>query len=437
MGVAKVSMGNPWGIDDDGAGADTQGPEGHDPAPTDDNAWDVRDIDRDTPDVWDAPVTPPAAPTAGNGDGWPQLPSTSRTVTVKPILDPLLAPKVTVANTPEAAAAPRQMLVTIPELAPKPAALVPQMPDRRGTGRSKSSGFVRDQDSSLGRARKKLSALFGGERPMPPEEMIKEIRRPFPGSFNICLINEDGGPGKTTVAALLGLLLATLRTDPVIAIDASPGCGDLVNRVETEGGGGGSVRSLVDQLDYVRRYADLREHTRQAACGLEVLGSDPSVIPSSEFTGEDYGRIIEVIRTYFNLVITDCAAGMISGVVDAVLDDADLLVIVSEGGDGVRAGTWTANYLMERSRKKPHYRELLSDAVVVVNSRTANTRVNVKKVVEFYEQMVRKACPLQFDKHLEGGACIDLEALAPKTYNQLLAVAAAVTSSRAFVEGMR
>lgn len=427
-------MSNPWGIDDED-GEDEPRPGGRDAVPAEDNVWDVREIDSDVPDAWDAPVTPPPATAkAAPGDGWPQMPSTARTVTVKPIIDPLPSPKVTVANTPEPAAAPRQMVVTIPELAPKPAGLVPQMP-ARGTGR-RSSGFVRDADSGLGRARKKLSTLFGGQRPLPPEELIKEIRRPLPGSFNICLINEDGGTGKTTVAALLGLLLATLRTDTVIAIDASPGCGELVNRVETRGGRG-SVRSLVDQLGYVRRYADLREHTRKAACGLEVLGSDPSVIPSSEFTGDDYRRMIGVIRGYYNLVITDCAAGMISGVVDAVLDEADLLVIVSEGGDGVRAGTWTANYLMERSRTKPRYRELLSDAVVVVNSRSANTRVNVGKVVEFYEQMVRKACPLQFDKHLEGGDYVDLEALAPTTYTQLLAVAAAITGSRVFAEGNR
>ena len=34
-------------------------------------------------------------------------------------------------------------------------------------------------------------------------------------------------PGKTTMTALLGMLVAELRRDPVIALDANPDFGDL------------------------------------------------------------------------------------------------------------------------------------------------------------------------------------------------------------------
>ncbi|GAA3142584.1 hypothetical protein GCM10020255_019720 [Rhodococcus baikonurensis] len=61
--------------------------------------------------------------------------------------------------------------------------------------------------------------------------LAKSIRRPLNEPKNIAFINEGGGTGKTTTAVLLGLLLASLRNGPIVAVDASPGCGDLGNRV--------------------------------------------------------------------------------------------------------------------------------------------------------------------------------------------------------------
>jgi MinD-like ATPase involved in chromosome partitioning or flagellar assembly len=417
-------MSNPWGLPDehDAAGGeddtDTEAPD----------SWDERAIDADIPDDWDTPVEPrrpkPRTPEVPH---WPAPPAGTRTVTV----DPLAKPTITAeGDSADEAPKVRQMLVTIPEDRPKPAATVlkPNFSDS-----SRKAAFVRSSDTGMGKLKKGLSGLFRGDhRTPPPSQLIERVKRPAPAPINIALINEDGGTGKTTVAVLLGLLFATLRNDQVIALDASPGCGELANRTPRESHGRGSVRSLVEQIDYITRYAHVREHTTQLPCRLEVLGSDPSVIPESEFTGEHYDSIIEIIRTFYNVIITDCAAGMLSSVVDAVLEDADVLVIVSEGSDGVRAGYWTANFLMQRSAKKPHYKQLLEDAVVVVNSRTENTRVNTKKVVGYYEQICRAAVELPFDKHLEGGDTIELDALASGTYNQLLAIAAAVTASKAF-----
>ncbi|WP_161987445.1 MinD/ParA family ATP-binding protein [Prescottella subtropica] len=261
------------------------------------------------------------------------------------------------------------------------------------------------------------------------------MKRPLQAPKTIAFINEGGGTGKTTNAVLLGMTLAAHRGGPVIAVDASPGCGDLANRVPAPKSTTGTVRSVVAQAGQITSYEQVRAHTNKLSSGLEVLAADSSMSTEAVFTGSAYEVLAATLRRHYEVVITDCAAGMVSDVVDAVLADADLVVIVSEGGDGVRSSTWTANWMNEHSQTNPRYKQLLEDAVVVVNSRHDRTNTNTAKIIDFYRNIVRAVVELPFDQHLEGGNIIDVNKLSEKTREQLLVFADAVMSADGIVRG--
>ncbi|MBM4569128.1 AAA family ATPase [Rhodococcus hoagii] len=255
------------------------------------------------------------------------------------------------------------------------------------------------------------------------------MKRPLRTAKTIAFINEGGGTGKTTNAVLLGMTLAAHRGGPVIAVDASPGCGDLANRVPAAKSPVGTVRSVVTQAGQITSYEQVRAHTNKLSSGLEVLAADSSMASEAVFTGPAYEVLAATLRRHYEVIITDCAAGMVSDVVDAVLADADLVVIVSEGGDGVRSSTWTANWMNEHSQENPRYKQLLEDAVVVVNSRHDRTNTNTAKIIDFYRNIARAVVELPFDQHLEGGNIIDVNKLSETTRTQLMVFADAVMSA--------
>jgi MinD-like ATPase involved in chromosome partitioning or flagellar assembly len=65
----------------------------------------------------------------------------------------------------------------------------------------------------------------------------------------VAVVSPTGGPGKTTMTALLGMLLAELRRDPVLALDANPDLGDLRDRLADESAPAMLVDDLARWLD--------------------------------------------------------------------------------------------------------------------------------------------------------------------------------------------
>src|SRR3954470_3066378 len=50
----------------------------------------------------------------------------------------------------------------------------------------------------------------------------ERARKPLPGAHQIAVTSLKGGVGKTTVSAVLGLMLAENRGDRVVVLDANP-----------------------------------------------------------------------------------------------------------------------------------------------------------------------------------------------------------------------
>lgn len=283
----------------------------------------------------------------------------------------------------------------------------------------------------------RILGLFRGKNTEEPvNDEMRSLQRSIPGTINVAFINRKGGVGKTLTTTLTGMTLAHHRNDHVIAVDASPEGGELGDRVEREQYG--SVRSLIRQLDAVKRYSHVRTHTSQDQTGLEVLGSDPEAVGEPELTPDEYRALMSVMRDYYQFILTDCAQGINTPVMEAVLDEADVLVLVSEGADGMRSATWVASQLAdENGPYGDRYAHLVDDMVVVVTQRTAQSNVDMGKVADHFRTFARKVVELPYDQAIEGGGAFTLDDVAQSTLQAGLDVATAITTSNAFQEGGR
>lgn len=389
----------------------------------DDDGPDFAFGNDDDPDDWAPPVTPAASATrqftGGKAPSQPTRPARTKTAAATGVItlpDETFVPqtsapvKKTPAETPEEHTTPSS-----PRRRP-----APDMPQT--TNRS-----LKDR----------LLALFRGRPADPGDEEMRAITRKLTGTVNVAFVNRKGGVGKTLTTTLTGQTLATHRRgDRVIAIDASPEGGELCDRVEREQFG--SMRSLHNQLDTVSRYSHIRSHTSLDPSGLEVLGSDPDAVGEPPLTGDEHRAIVGTLRDHYSVILTDCAQGLSSSVMEAVLEETDILVVVSEGADGMRSATWVASQLADpQGLFKGRFSHLVDDMIVVVTQRSARTNVDTDKVAEHFETFARRVIQLPYDQTLEGGRPFSLDEVESTTRQAGLDIAAAITTSAGFVDGGR
>src|SRR6185295_6053437 len=181
------------------------------------------------------------------------------------------------------------------------------------------------------------------------QDLLDQIRQPIVGDFRIAVLSIKGGVGKTTTTLGLGSALAMVRADRVIAIDANPDRGTLAERV-ADTSTMSTVRDLLRDPN-IRRYADVRHHTRLATSRLEVLASEQDPAVAEIFGETDYRRTMEILRSYYNVILTDCGTGIMHSAMTGVLDLAHAIVLVSSPAiDAARSASATLDWLVQHGR---------------------------------------------------------------------------------------
>ncbi len=238
------------------------------------------------------------------------------------------------------------------------------------------------------------------------EDLLAQIRQPIAGDFRIAVLSIKGGVGKTTTTLGLGSALAMVRNDRVIAVDANPDRGTLAERVR-DTSTQSTVRDLLSDPN-IKRYADVRSHTRMAGSRLEVLASEQEPAVSEVFGEADYRRTVDILRHYYNIILTDCGTGIMHSAMAGVLDLAHAIVLVSSPAiDAARSASATLDWLMQHGHSA-----LVRDAHVVLSaSRPGSAALNLDKVYEHFEARCRSVHHIPFDPHLAEGADIDFSLL--------------------------
>ncbi|MGC0365430.1 MinD-like ATPase involved in chromosome partitioning or flagellar assembly [Rhodococcus sp. 27YEA15] len=252
-------------------------------------------------------------------------------------------------------------------------------------------------------------------------DLTSHINQPLQGCYKIALLSLKGGVGKTTTTATLGSMFSSIRGDRVIAVDANPDRGTLSQKIPLETPA--TVRSLLRDAESIEKYSDVRGYTSQSRHRLEVLASDSDPAVSEAFSGEDYTRTIEMLEKFYSIVLTDCGTGLMHSAMQAILEGADSLIVISSGSvDGARSASATLDWLDAHG-----YSRLVTHSVAVINAvRPRAGKVDLPRVVEHFQQRCRTVQLIPFDPHLEEGAEIDLDQLRPATRAAVLELAAAV-----------
>ncbi|WP_245679496.1 MinD/ParA family ATP-binding protein [Actinomadura hibisca] len=261
------------------------------------------------------------------------------------------------------------------------------------------------------------------------KDLVERARTPVAGGHHrVAVMSLKGGVGKTTTTTGLGSMLASMRGDRVIAVDANPDRGTLSDKVRLETAA--TVRDLLNDRERINRYADVRAFTSQNEARLEILASDRDPAVSEAFSAEDYSSVAVVLEQYYSICITDCGTGLLHSAMAGVLSLADQLVLVSSPSvDGARSASATLDWLEAHD-----HGHLVRNGVVVLSMVRNRTRsqVDLDKLQAHFESRCRAVVRIPYDDHLEEGAELELEQLAPPTREAYLTLAAVVGDGFAY-----
>ena len=240
------------------------------------------------------------------------------------------------------------------------------------------------------------------------------------------VLTRKGGVGKTTTTTLLGMAMARVREDRVIAIDANPDRGTLAERFTrtTEK----TVRDVVNKAAAIRSFSDFSEYVSRDKTRLDVLASDTDPFLSEAFDESDYNVVANIVDRFYSVVLTDCGTGIVHSVMKATLDRADGIVIVSGGSfDEARLAAETLTWLESNG-----YKHLVRRAIVALNTATQGTNlVNVDEIESHFRSRVREIVRIPYDPLLAAGSYIDFDKLRPLTQEAARTLAALVVEGLA------
>ena len=254
-------------------------------------------------------------------------------------------------------------------------------------------------------------------------DLFANIRRNVVGSYQIGVIGLKGGAGKTAVTVALGSLLAQVRGDRILAVDADPDCGNLAERAGQPSEV--SVSNLLADKNIDSSNA-LRRYTRTTDANLEVIASDRYSAAQRDFNADDWTGIVERVNPYYNLVLADCGLGLFHSASLGVLSTvSDVVVVATASIDGARQAATTLDWLRHNG-----YEALAGRACVVINHVTpGRASVDMKDLIAQFERhiMPGRVVELPWDKHVAAGSGIVFDQLGA-TYKRRIAELAAALS---------
>lgn len=235
------------------------------------------------------------------------------------------------------------------------------------------------------------------------------------------VLTRKGGVGKTTTTTLLGMALARVREDRVVAIDANPDRGTLVERIQRSTRH--TIRTVVHKAPSIGSFTDFSEYVSRDATRLDVLASDADPMLSQAFDEFDYNIVADIASRYYSIILTDCGTGIVHSVMKPILQRADGLVIVSGGSiDEARLASETLTWLESNG-----YSELVAKSVVALNTATQGTvLVKLDEIENHFKSRVRDVVRIPYDSHIAAGSVITWDKLSKITRESASLLAALV-----------
>ena len=244
--------------------------------------------------------------------------------------------RVTVSGRPrDAAPAPEPWPVAErrpPEELPAPPPLEREGPpgklDRRALHEVAPSGFDR-------------LSRWVSQRLKSPDEVAEELiderlagRHILTRANLVAVVSPKGGPGKSTLTAILGDALSrSLPNSRVLAVDCNPGGGTLGLMAPEQRAARFTLLDLYDHRETVETRAHLQPYVAALASGLDVLAVPPDPGLALRIKPEHYTTLLhECLLPNYELILLDTSPDITSPVTQLALQKADQLVLVAEQG---------------------------------------------------------------------------------------------------------
>jgi MinD-like ATPase involved in chromosome partitioning or flagellar assembly len=256
-------------------------------------------------------------------------------------------------------------------------------------------------------------------------ELVRRVGVPLAGTRRVVVLSIKGGVGKTTTVAVVGSMLAGLRRDKVVALDASSDWGTLAARLSLVPRQ--SVRDLAARGRHAVSERGVLAQLAASPSGLLVVGSDPQSLVSGALTEEEYVQTLHLLEYVGSVIVTDVGAGLQQPFLSAALHNCDQLVVASAATwDAAQSAGAALDWLAARGLGR-----LVERSIVVVNNLYPVRRRRHGYVRELKTDLARRARAVHdvpFDQALQPGGRILLRKLAAPTRQAYLEVAADVMS---------
>ena len=282
---------------------------------------------------------------------------------------------------------------------------------------------VRPDEPTSGWRRAVLRATGGVINPGPGadelrrRDVVHRIRRPLLQSHRIAVTSIKGGVGKTTVATLVGLVMAENRGDRVIVLDANPDAGTLADRLTGESAV--TVRELLRDLDRIHSWTEVSRYTSLAG-RLQVLASEQDPAAGDAFSRAEYEHICELLDRFFNVIVTDSGTGLVHSAMEGTLKLADSVIIVGAPTvDGAGRASKTLDWLHAHG-----HGPLAAESVAVLSCDRTSSDVDRSRIREHFEARCRAVVEIPHDPHLATGGQVELARLRPATRDAAYELAA-------------
>src|SRR5215207_6600452 len=254
-------------------------------------------------------------------------------------------------------------------------------------------------------------------------ELVRQVGVPLTGTRRVVVLSIKGGVGKTTTVAVTGSMLAGVRRDKVVALDASSDWGTLAARLSVVPKQ--SVRALAARGRHAVSERGVLAQLATSPSGLLVVGSDPQSVVSGVLTEEEYVQTLHLLDYIGSVIITDVGAGLQQPFLPAALSGCDQLVVASAATwDAVQSAGAALDWLAARG-----YAGLVERGLVVMNNLYPVRRRRHGYVRDLKADLARRTRAVHevpFDPALQPGGRILLRKLSAPTRQAYLEVAADV-----------
>jgi MinD-like ATPase involved in chromosome partitioning or flagellar assembly len=244
---------------------------------------------------------------------------------------------------------------------------------------------------------------------------------PVNGCRRVIVASIKGGVGKTTTVAVVGSLLAGLRRDRVVALDASSDWGTLAARLSVVPRH--SVRDLAARGRHAVSEQGILAQLVSSPSGLHVVGSDPQSQVARALTEEEYAQAAQLLGYVASVVIVDVGAGLQQPFLPVALSGcAQLVVATAATWDAAQSAAAALDWLAARG-----WSRLVNDSIVVMNHLHPPRRRSRGVVGELRSDLDRRCRAVRdvpFDPALQPGGRILLRKLSGPTRQAYLQVAA-------------